>query len=601
MAFEGDLKDLSLGDICQKISENRLTGTLCLAFEGHERARVHFVEGKIALFSPDETPGPPFVDVLRRLEAVPEPELALAEKKRGRKGLKTVLEERKLLTPEGYKAAAERYLVDAVSDLFISPRGRFRFEEGEAPKGAFDSDLKSAKAAVEPNSILLEGLRRQDEWTRISRQIRSFADVFTPTRAPEPEEVESLSAEARKLLALLHGCRSLQECIAEMPCGRFATGAALIELLAQNLVEPATADLLGARAHEVEKAGDLDEAERLYRRALEVERNNLALRESLAELLERLGRAEDAGRERTLLGLGRAGERDLAGAIAEYKHAADLQPTDTAALERVLELERSRRDQGAVLAAGKRLAERYGLLKLNGRARDLYRDLIREFPDDLDLQARLAETLGSLGDTRQAAGAWRGIAKRREKEGDDGAALFAYQRALDADPGDSEAKQRSELIRSGRLEKRRRQFRRARLVAAAALLAVLVSFLISREISAFSLLHAWCARALYPVSAGDGGALAEGFTSVSKAYPFTIASLKARAFAEAALDGELARVEMLRLDRSYDVAQLRVARLAALDLPPDLRRKVEAARARLEAEAPRPVAGAPVPPGPARQ
>lgn len=587
MAFEGDLKDLSLGDIFQTIQQNRQTGTLTLALDRQGQARIHFEQGKIALFSADATPGPAFADVLRRLETVPEKDLALAEKKRGRKGLRTVLEERGLLTEDDYRSSAERYLKDAVADLFLRAKGKFHFEEGDAPKGAFDADLRLARAAVEPQVVAMEGLRRQDEWARISRQIRSFEDIFVPTHAVERAELESLSEEARKLYGLLAGFRTLEECMTELPCGRFGTGAAVVELLAQNLAEPANADDVGERAKEAEKKGDGEEAERLYRCALEIERNHLGLREALAHFLERAGRPEEAGRERTLLGLGRAGERDLAGAIAEYKRAADLLPGDTASLERVLELERERRDRGQSLAAGKRLAERYLALKLPARARDLYRDLVREFSEDLDLKARLAETLAALGDKREAAAAWKSVARLREREKDEQAALFAYQQAIEADHEDKEAAARAELIRSGRLQVRRR--RRLGRVAGATLLAGLLGFVLAREVSAYLALATWNETALHPIEGDDVSALYTGFSSVAKGFPATLCSFEAERLAGAAVMGEIARIEILcgPKKKEWKQARERLERLEALPLSPVLRVEVQRARARFDSAAPK--------------
>jgi hypothetical protein len=586
MAFEGELKDLSLGDILQTIQQNRQTGTLTLSLDRNDRARIHFEQGKIALYSPDETPGPAFADVLRRLEAVAEKELALAEKKRGRKGLRTVLEERGLLTPDDYRAAAERYLKDEVADLFLRAKGRFQFQEGDAPRGAFDADLRLARAEVEPQVIAMEGLRRQDEWTRIARQVRSFEDIFTPTRALEAGDGEQLSAEARKLHALLAGFRTLDDCMGDLPCGRFGTGAALMELLAANLVEPANAEDLGERAKDAEKRGEAYEAERLYRCALEIERNNLALREKLAHLLEREGRGEDAGRERTLLGLGRAGDRDLAGAIAEYKRAADLLPQDTSSLERVLELERERRDRGQSLAAGKRLAERFVALKLPGRARDLYRDLVREFPEDQELKARLAETLAELGDKREAAAAWKSLGRMREREKDEQAALFAYTQAVQADHEDKEAAARLELIRSGRLEVRRRRRRRLGRIALATFLASLLALLATRETSALLLVLDRSALALSS-SGEDCRSVYADFTRIAHDFPATLAAFQAERLAAAAVRGEVARIDALMRDRQWRDARTRLEHVESLPLSPTLLDEVRAARSRLDALAPK--------------
>src|SRR5688572_30790653 len=127
MAFEGELKDLSLGDIFQTITQNRQTGTLelTLATDKSVRPRIFFLEGKIALFSPDETTGPPFAEVLRKAGAIPDG--FVGGKKDGKLQIRSAKGEWKRLEPKDHKNAAEKYLADAIGDLFRYTGGHFRF------------------------------------------------------------------------------------------------------------------------------------------------------------------------------------------------------------------------------------------------------------------------------------------------------------------------------------------------------------------------------------------------------------------------------------------------------------------------------------------
>jgi tetratricopeptide (TPR) repeat protein len=591
MAFEGELKDLSLGDVVQSIRQNRLTGTLALSLERKNEARIFFREGKIAALAPPAQdgagPGAPFGDVLRRMGVLSAEVLAAARKKRGRKQLKTVLEECGALAADAYRAAAERYLFDAAADLFLRPRGRFRFQEGEAPKGSFDPELEAAHAALDPQAVALEGVRRHDEWARISKEIGERDAVYLPARRASGEESggpSAVSLEARRLFELLEDCRTLEECLPDLPCGRFGAATALAELLSKGLVVPAKEEDLAGRARDAESRGELAEAERLYRLALKIGPDSIPVRECLARVLERAGRAEDAGKERVLLGGARARAGDFGGAIADYRRAADLLPEETAPLKRIVEIARERRDAPQTLAAGKRLAERYLALRLSGRAADVLGELVQEFPEDVDLRMRRAEALVATGERREAARAWKEVARLREKALDERAAIDAYDRALEADESDKEARARIEALRSGRLEARRRRARRMGRLSVATFLLALLTVTAAREVFAFRALRSWTALALHPVGGSDGRALCEGFLGVARTYPATLAASEARALAGAALFGEITRIDILVAKGEWRDARQRVERLERMkSLGWDAQAGVAAARRRLDA------------------
>src|SRR5437016_984263 len=122
MGFAGDLKDLSLADLLQTIQQNRNSGTLRLGGQGEEEDDV--------------------------------------------------------LVQDAYKAAAEAHVRDAVCDLFLKPRGHFEFKDGDGHKERFDPDLVAARAAVEAQGVILEGSRRVDEWSRLSRKIGGMTELY---------------------------------------------------------------------------------------------------------------------------------------------------------------------------------------------------------------------------------------------------------------------------------------------------------------------------------------------------------------------------------------------------------------------------------------
>ncbi len=437
-----------------------------------------------------------------------------------------------------HKDAAERYLLDAVADLFRRASGKFQFMDEPGPKG-YDPDLVRAGAALDPNAVAFEGARRQDEWPRIKRQIRSFEDVFVRKAAPGESQELDLSPDAGRLLSLLDGGRSLDDCMAFLPCGEFGTGAALIELIEHRLVELATADELLEQARAAEKANDGARAEQLYARALRLEPNNDKVQDGYIALLERTGRTKEAASQRMQRAAAKALDRDLPGAIAEYKKAAVALPADTAALERVVELERERGDTVAEREAEKRLAERFLMLRLPDKARDIFQGLVTRFPDDLDLRGRLADILGMLGQKKEAAAAWKSIAKIKDKAMDEAGALAAFERASQLNPEDGDARAGAQSIRTGRRPIQNARSKRVRRAAIALFFGLAAGAGIGREVLAFRALDAVVAKVLDPEhGAADRGARAAALRKVGADHPYTLVALEAERLARAADPGK---------------------------------------------------------------
>src|SRR6202022_4784473 len=67
---------------------------------------------------------------------------------------------------------------NAVYTLFTWTSGTFNFEPGVGPKKGAE------RVSVDPQSLLLEGARRVDEWSLIEKKIPSFDVLFSIDRPP---------------------------------------------------------------------------------------------------------------------------------------------------------------------------------------------------------------------------------------------------------------------------------------------------------------------------------------------------------------------------------------------------------------------------------
>jgi hypothetical protein len=202
MAITGNLRTMQLSELLQWLSMGQKTGTLAIRGGAGEK-RIYFQNGRI--ISSSSTIEREYLGhFLVSYGYITEEELTKAME---------VQEESKILLGKilvMIGAIAEEDLVELIRlkacetifDIFLWPEGAFHFIDGEIPQRPM------IPIAIDVTGIVMEGLRRFDEWQRLKERIRSMRDVPTVV-APIP--VESLSEPQRLILRAIDGIRSLAE------------------------------------------------------------------------------------------------------------------------------------------------------------------------------------------------------------------------------------------------------------------------------------------------------------------------------------------------------------------------------------------------------
>src|SRR3954468_24357876 len=224
MAIKGSLKEASLPDVLQLLSMGRKSGCLGLSF--HDSfGSIYFDSGRICNASIVNRP----------------------------------------LDTE-----------NAVYTLFTWTSGTFNFEPGVEPEEGAE------RVSVDPQSLLLEGARRVDEWSLIEKKIPSFDVVYSIDRPRLLLNKDTLSPEQEVLLPLIDGHRDIHALIRDSGLGEFEVGKALYGLLNASFLLPVgrkrTTPTLPRNASTIEKrelasalyrAGMHDEAQREFRALVE--------------------------------------------------------------------------------------------------------------------------------------------------------------------------------------------------------------------------------------------------------------------------------------------------------------------------------------------
>lgn len=180
MAIKGSLKEASLPDVLQLLSMGKKSGCLGLSF--HDSfGQIYFDGGRICHASIVNRP----------------------------------------LDTE-----------NSVYTLFTWTSGTFNFEPGVEPEDGAE------RVSVDPQSLLLEGARRVDEWSLIEKKIPSFDVVFSLDRPRLMMNRDPLSPEQEALLPIIDGHRDINGLIRDSGLGEFEVGKALYGLLNASFLLP---------------------------------------------------------------------------------------------------------------------------------------------------------------------------------------------------------------------------------------------------------------------------------------------------------------------------------------------------------------------------
>jgi len=276
MSIRGSLKEASLPDVLQLLAMGRKTGCLSVA-DRSNFGYVYFDHGRIS-YASIVNRRDRLGDLLVKANAITPAQLdeAIALQSRNReRRLGELLVELGALTVDRLHDVIRVQIEEAVYFLFTWTNGTFNFEPDVLP------DQQDLTVSINPESLLLEGARRLDEWGQIEKKIPSLDLVFEIDRRKLFSSEADLTDAQRAVLNHLDGVRDVRAVADASGLVEFEVGKALYGLLAAGFVHrigkstPATTTAPVASADEHRSSGIalfktamLDEAAREFRQVL---------------------------------------------------------------------------------------------------------------------------------------------------------------------------------------------------------------------------------------------------------------------------------------------------------------------------------------------
>ncbi|MFQ5905948.1 MAG: DUF4388 domain-containing protein [bacterium] len=230
MPVEGSIKELSLVDLLQLLSLNQKTGVLTLTDErGWEVGKIYLKKGMVAYA---RLSGRKLGEILVKDGVVDQETLEHIEKLIASgdvENYEDALFKLEVVTQADLKKFLKIHAEESVYALCERKDGSFRFEEGDLPL------TDEMSLSIRTENLIMEGIWRMDEWSRITKKIPSF-DLIPTLACSDDTTPLDLTPEEWAVLSHVDGKRSVREITAEAG-GEFETAKILSGLVTSGVVD----------------------------------------------------------------------------------------------------------------------------------------------------------------------------------------------------------------------------------------------------------------------------------------------------------------------------------------------------------------------------
>lgn len=290
MAFEGNLSTMSVADLLQWAANGRQTGTIRIS-RGDVTKMIYIRDGVIV--SCTSTDPKEFLGhflVSRGVITEDQLQRACVTQDRSSGLLGQILIEQGALSHETLREMLRVKAEEAIFELFTWSDGIFQFDEGELPS------FELVPISLDVQGLVLEGMRRIDEWARIREVIPSdFCVPVSVGRLIDPDN--KLDPGDCSVLEAVDDDRSIADICLHTHSSPFRVSEILYRTAKRGVLKfvrprtPGRVDLPAAGtdgatllrwAKERLDAGELERCVRYLQAALSLEPSNRGLREECA-------------------------------------------------------------------------------------------------------------------------------------------------------------------------------------------------------------------------------------------------------------------------------------------------------------------------------
>ena len=235
MAIEGPLQDIGIHDVFQLLDLARKSGCLRVhsvarGGEGH----VYFQSGAVVHATMRDNPHRLGVLLLKagKLSESQLREATSAQRRGDKRKLGEILVAQGTVTRRDVDRAMRLQIEGVVFELFSWKEGTFSFTDGDASDVDADAAIR-----VSTESLLMEGARRIDEWSRMADRLPDALVVPRLAALDDgPEPAIDLRPGEWEVLTMIDGERSVREIASSLGVSEFDVARTIYGMMSTGLI-----------------------------------------------------------------------------------------------------------------------------------------------------------------------------------------------------------------------------------------------------------------------------------------------------------------------------------------------------------------------------
>jgi len=231
--IQGSIEEAGLPDVLQLLSLGRKTGCLTVV-DGAMHGEIYLDVGRVSFATIANRRDRLGVMLVKSGRITQEQLNAAAEEQEhgNKRQIGKILVDSGRIDRRSIERFVRLQVEEAVYFLFTWKQGEFTFtSHGRPPQ-------QSLLVSLDPESLLLEGARRVDEWSLIQKKIPSFDLVYQRTKNKlSGAAAEDLTDEQNRILPLLDGTRDVAGLVDVTGMNEFDVGKALYGLVVAGVAQ----------------------------------------------------------------------------------------------------------------------------------------------------------------------------------------------------------------------------------------------------------------------------------------------------------------------------------------------------------------------------
>ncbi len=416
MAFRGDVSQIPLSNIVQALMMNGQEGVLTL--EGDRfGARLCMLKIGIRPLNHQQQPPDLLRHILLKQKLLTESQFQniFSTWVPGTSYPGDYLINRRILKPETVHTELRKQLEDFIFQIFLEPRLKYEFIAGEDSTSfeLFSPDGLGESLIYNTNGVLMETVRRQDEWNRFREVIAAPQEIYNLDKGAKinAEEFGVPSQRVEEVQRLIDGSSSVEQVIARSIYSPFDVYEVLFHFHNRGLIRQLDLGEKKRLAQRLSKSLRPHDSISIYQSLLLDDPGNVGIRKKLIGLLHKNGASQAELVEQYSKLAAVLEEEDPEQAGECLRKVLAIEPRNLAALDQLFDLHIAaghQREAAQVMRTLVSVAQE----DLDSQAAiELLYKLVNYFPEDVTLFHQLAEILADTNNIDEAVSCLKSVAE----------------------------------------------------------------------------------------------------------------------------------------------------------------------------------------------